>query len=244
MRTIRKRLLALLLTVAMLGTLFAGLPIASAASEALGNVTDAAVDGNTLLLTIDSGGSASDLLTLEVCQDNILRVDYQPESVEPSPDTPIIDPELTWDTTTATEIDITGDPIVIQTDGMRIEISRTPCRMTVMQADGTTLFWEPESGGIYHDGVRFVRAESSNMYGIHGFDCFSDNGNLLRNDNSSTAAAGQQGNSGGRLCGQLPDMVFWWTLTAAIPIQTPPTARWNSIMGERRRRAAATRKKT
>lgn len=86
---------------------------------------------------------------------------------------------------------------MIQTDGMRIEISRTPCRMTVMQADGTTLFWEPESGGIYHDGVRFVRAESSNMYGIHGFDCFSDNGNLLRNDNSSTAAAGQQGNSGG-----------------------------------------------
>ena len=197
MRTIRKRLLALLLTAAMLGTLFTGLPLASAASEALGNVTDAAVDGNTLLLTIDSGGSASDLLTLEVCQDNILRVDYQPESVEPSPDTPIIDPELTWDTTTATEIDITGDPIVIQTDGMRIEISRTPCRMTVMQADGTTLFWEPESGGIYHDGVRFVRAESSNMYGIHGFDCFSDNGNLLRNDNSSTAAAGQQGNSGG-----------------------------------------------
>ena len=82
MRTIRKRLLALLLTVAMLGTLFAGLPIASAASEALGNVTDAAVDGNTLLLTIDSGGSASDLLTLEVCQDNILRVDYQPESAQ------------------------------------------------------------------------------------------------------------------------------------------------------------------
>ena len=165
MRTIRKRLLALLLTATMLGTLFTGLPLASAASEALGNVTDAAVDGKVLLLTIDSGGSASDLLTLEVCQDNILRVDYQPESVEPSPDTPIIDPELTWDTTTATEIDITGDPIVIQTDGMRIEISRTPCRMTVMQADGTTLFWEPESGGIYHDGVRFVRAESSNMYG-------------------------------------------------------------------------------
>ena len=49
MRTIRKRLLALLLTAAMLGTLFAGLPLASAASEALGNVTDAAVDGNVLL---------------------------------------------------------------------------------------------------------------------------------------------------------------------------------------------------
>ena len=170
MRTIRKRLLALLLTVAMLGTLFAGLPIASAASEALGNVTDAAVDGNTLLLTIDSGGSASAPLTLEVCPDKTLRVDYQPESVEPSPDTPIIDPELTWDTTTATEIDITGDPIVIQTAGMRIEISRTTCRMTVMQADVTPLFWVPESGGIHHDGVRLLRAESSNRYANHAFN--------------------------------------------------------------------------
>ena len=65
-----------------------------------------------------------------------------PNRLKLLPDTPIIDPELTWDTTTATEIDITGDPIVIQTDGMRIEISRTPCRMTVMQADGTTLFWD------------------------------------------------------------------------------------------------------
>ncbi|MFQ9918106.1 MAG: TIM-barrel domain-containing protein [Flavonifractor plautii] len=154
--------------------------------------------------------------------------------MEPEPpDTPIVDPELTWDTTTATEIDITGDPIVIQTDGMRIEISRTPCRMTVMQADGTTLFWEPESGGIYHDGVRFVRAESSNMYGIHGFDCFSDNGNLLRNDNSSTAAAGQQGNSGGPFMWSTAGYGIpgGWTLTAAIPIQTPPTGKMEFYYG-------------
>ena len=117
----------------------------------------------------------------------------------------IIDPELTWDTTTATEIDITGDPIVIQTDGMRIEISRTPCRMTVMQADGTTLFWEPESGGIYHDGVRFVRAESSNMYGIHGFDCFDSRETFC---GTTTALRPQQGrwkSSVARCGGQLPD---------------------------------------
>ena len=69
--------------------------------------------------------------------------------------------------------------------------------MTVKKADGTTLFWEPASGGVFNDGVRFVRAEATNMYGIHSFDCFSDNGNLLRNDNTNTATAGQQGNSGG-----------------------------------------------
>ena len=244
MRTIRKRLLALLLTAAMLGTLFTGLPLASAASEALGNVTDAAVDGNVLLLTIDSGGSASDLLTLEVCQDNILRVDYQPESVEPSPDTPIIDPELTWDTTTATEIDITGDPIVIQTDGMRIEISRTPCRMTVMQADGTTLFWEPESGGIYHDGCASYALNPAICMVFMDLTASAIMGTFC---GTTTALRPQQGSReipAAHLCGQLPDMVFWWTLTAAIPIQTPPTARWNSIMGGTPARAAAMRKKT
>lgn len=196
MKTVWKRMTSLFLAAAVLCALFSSIPVASAATESLGNVLDAAVSGNTLLLTVDNGTNVPDLLTLQVCQDNILRVDYQPESVEPSPDTPIIDPDLTWDAVSAV-IDISGDPITIQTSGMWIEIGRTPCRMTVKKADGTTLFWEPETGGVFHDGVRFVRAEASNMYGIHGFDCFSDNGNLLRNDNRSAAAAGQQGNSGG-----------------------------------------------
>ena len=198
MRKFRARKgVALLVTLSLLVSLVTTFTTASAASDALGNVIDAAVSGNALTLTIDNGLEPSDdLLTLEVCQDNILRVDYQPNSVAESPNTPIIDPALAWIGATVI-IDISGDPITIESDGMRIEIARTPCRMTVKQADGTTLFWEPSSGGIFHDGLRFVRAESSNMYGIHSFDCFSENGNLLRNDNANTASAGQQGNSGG-----------------------------------------------
>lgn len=187
---------ATLIVFALFISLISGISYASNNEDSLGNVISATVSGSTLVLTVDNGTSANDLLTVEVCQENILRVDYQPNSVQPSPDTPIIDPQLTWNPVAAT-IQATGDPITIQTSSMRIEIARTPCRMTVKKADGTTLFWEPASGGVFDDGVRFVRAEATNMYGIHSYDCFSDNGNLLRNDNTNTATAGQQGNSGG-----------------------------------------------
>ncbi len=191
------RIISGLLALSMIVTMIFCAPTVSASVDALGNVTSAVVNGNELQLTIDNGSEPEDdILILEVCQGNILRVDYRPDSVAESPDTPMIDPDLTWGETQAT-IDTSGDPITIVTSNMRIEIAKSPCRMTVKKADGTTLFWEPESGGIFHDGIRFVRAEATNMYGIHSFDCFSDNGNLLRNNNTRSAAAGQQGNSGG-----------------------------------------------
>lgn len=196
MRSIKNRIIPFLLAVAILVSSATGITEATTTTEAIGNVIGATVSGNVLTLSVDNGSAPNDLLTLEICQGNILRVDYQPNSVEPSPDTPIIDPNLIWSEVDST-IDISGDPIVLQTDEMRIEISRTPCRMTVKKADGTTLFWEPASGGVFYDGIRFVRAEASNMYGIHGYDCFSDNGELLRNNNTDTASAGQQGDSGG-----------------------------------------------
>lgn len=198
MRTYAKRrIISVLLTFLVIVSLFGSISTAYAAVDALGNVIGTSVVGSVLVLTIDNGAEPNnDLLTHEVCQSNILRVDYQPNSVAVSDDTPMIDPNLTWDSVTAT-IDVSGDPIVIASAGMRIEIAREPCRMTVKKADGTTLFWEPASGGVFSDGVRFVRAEATNMYGIHSFDCFSDNGNLLRNDSQASASAGQQGNSGG-----------------------------------------------
>lgn len=191
------RRIATVLIIAILLSSLSGISSVFAAESTLGNVIEATVSGSSVILRIDNGMEANDdLLTVEVCQENILRVDFQPRSVQPSPDTPMIAPNLSW-TPTAATIQVTGDPITIQTSDMRIEIARTPCRMTVKKADGTTLFWEPADGGVFDDGVRFVRADSTNMYGIHSFDCFSDNGNLLRNDSTSAATAGQQGNSGG-----------------------------------------------
>lgn len=194
-----KRFLSLSLVFALLFTALWPAPqpvTARAAVSALGNVIGAQVNGSTLVLTVDSGSSSADKLTLEVCDEDILRVNYQPDGAPSSKQTPIIDPDLKWDASAAV-INTSSDPITIKTDEMQVEINKKPCRMTVKKADGTTLFWEPQSGGVSQGSVRFVRQDSSNLYGIHSFDCFEENGNLLRNDNSKAARAGQQGNSGG-----------------------------------------------
>lgn len=103
---------------------------ARAAVSALGDVTGTQVSGTTLVLTVDSGSSPSDKLTLEVCDEDILRVNYQPDGVSSSEQTPMIDPDLKWDASAAV-INTASDPITIKTDEMQVEINKKPCRMTV-----------------------------------------------------------------------------------------------------------------
>lgn len=167
--------------------------------SALGNVIDVAVSGDTLTLTIDNGAESNDdLLIVEAVDQHILRVNYLPNGIEPSPDTPMLDPGKTWSGGGAS-IDTAGDPIVITTAEMRIEIARYPCRITIKKADGTTLLWEPLSGGVFHDGVRFVHPPEHNLYGIRSYSAFEDGTDIIRNTSDHPAHAGEQGDAGGPL---------------------------------------------
>lgn len=165
----------------------------------LGNVTATSVSGDTLTLTVDNGAEANDdKLILQILQNDIIKVSYRPNDVTPSTDTPMIDPNKTWSSVGST-INTAGNPITITTSKMKIEIAKTPTRVTVKKADNTTLFWEPSGGGVYYDGVRFVHATGHNMYGIRSYNAFEDGGDLLRNSTNHAAHAGEQGDSGGPL---------------------------------------------
>lgn len=193
----RGGLAVMLAALILLTSIFALVVPASASVESLGNVLNATVSGSTVTLTIDNGSEPSDdILEIQVCESDILKVNYRPDGVASSASTPIIDPELSWQTVSA-QIDVSGDPITISTGDMQISISRNPCRMTVKNGDGETLFWEPDTGGVFHDGVRFVRSGGQNMYGLSSYACFEGNGELLRNNTTKEIMAGQQGNSGG-----------------------------------------------
>lgn len=193
-----RRLCSAFLALALVCSFFcAGVLHATAYAGTLGNVLAASVSGDTLTLTVDNGTEpGDDILELQVCEADILKVNYRPNGIASSASTPMIDPNRVWQEVGA-QIDASGDPIIITTEAMQISIQRTPCRMTVKKADGTVLFWEPESGGVFHDGVRFVRSAGQNMYGLSSYACFDGNGQLLRNDTSAAVQAGQQGNSGG-----------------------------------------------
>ena len=192
------KLVSLFVTIAMVASLMTAIqPTASAYVETIGNVISASVNGDLVTLTVDNGAEANDdILEIQVCENDILKVNYRPNGIASSPSTPMIDPDRTWGSVGAT-INVTSDPITIATDSMRIEIKRNPCRMTVKKPDGTTLFWEPDNSGVFHDGVRFQRAAGQNMYGVNSYACFEGNGDILRNDATREVMAGQQGNSGG-----------------------------------------------
>lgn len=165
--------------------------------EALGNVIDVYTSEDSLTLVIDNGSEPQDdLLEIQVLSENILRVDYRPNGISQSPGTPMIDPNKTWEGVGAS-IDISGDPIIITTSEMRVEISKYPVRMTYRKADGTPLLWEPQSGGIFHDGVRLQHATGDNIYGIRSFGAFEEAEGILRNNSNHPAHAGEQGDAGG-----------------------------------------------
>ncbi|MHA6481104.1 TIM-barrel domain-containing protein [Paenibacillus sp. strain BS8-2] len=196
-RTFRMITYAWLAGIVVISASFPGYKPAEAYVSALGNVTGVSVSGDALTLTINNGAEPSDdLLEILVAEDDILKVNYRPNSVASSSSTPIIDPNLTWSAVGAT-INTAGDPILIETSKMKIEIDKTPTRMTIKKADGTTLLWEPSSGGVFYDGVRFEHAASDNVYGIRSFSAVEYEGDLLRNDSSHPAHAGEQGDSGG-----------------------------------------------
>ncbi len=168
-----------------------------ASAAALGNITNVDTTPDQLILTIDNGSEPNDdILEITVAQQNIVKFNYRPGGVSSSASTPIIDPDVTWAAVGAV-IDTAGDPIVVATDDLKLEITRSPARLTLKKGDGTTLLWEPASGGMFHDGVRFLHDQSHNMYGIRSFDAMEDVGGILRNDNQHPAHAGQQGDAGG-----------------------------------------------
>lgn len=193
------RIYAFLISAAMLFSLVSVIgPLPSYAYvSTLGNVLSVSASGDSVTLVVDNGGEPNDdILELQVCESDILRVNYRPNGIASSNPTPIIDTSRVWGAVGAV-IDTTSDPITIETSDMLIEIKRNPCRMTVKKADGTVLFWEPDSAGVFYEGVRFQRADGQNMYGLHSYACFDENGQLIRNNTTDEVLAGQQGDSGG-----------------------------------------------
>ncbi|HEY0828914.1 MAG TPA: TIM-barrel domain-containing protein, partial [Bacilli bacterium] len=168
-------------------------------ASALGNVTGISVLGDTLTLTVDNGTLPNDdKLIFDVLQSDIVKVSYRPNNVTPSADTPMIDPNKVWSSVGAT-INTTGDPITITTSKMKVEITKTPTRVTIKKADGTTLLWEPSGGGVYNDGIKFLHASRQNIYGIGSTNANESATDIIRNTSSEPAQAGHQGDGGGPL---------------------------------------------
>lgn len=162
------------------------------AAAAVGNITAVQQNGNTLTLS-----AGSDVVIVEVCRTNVLRVDYRPNGSHANP-TQIIG-VTNWPSVAST-IDTSGDPIVIQTAAMRVEIARSPCRLSLFDANGVTpLVKEQSSEGVFSDGLRLAPGKSSDFYGIYGFYVWDDTSAGMLRNSGGNVEAGFQGDSGAPL---------------------------------------------
>lgn len=163
------------------------------AIAAVGNITDVQVDGNLLLIT-----AGSDVMQVEVCRTNVIRVDYRPGGAY-APPTQIIG-TTNWLAVTGVTIDAGGDPILVQTDAVRLEIQRNPCRLRLFNADGSRLLVrEQNAEGVFFDGVRLESGEASDYYGIHAYYVWDNTSARMVRNSGGTVEAGFQGDAGAPL---------------------------------------------
>ncbi|MGD9781919.1 MAG: TIM-barrel domain-containing protein [Kiritimatiellia bacterium] len=164
---------------------------AGRAEGALGTITSLAVAGNRLEIVC-----GTDQLELQVCASNVLRLDYKPGGSGDARTATI--GTTNWPYAGAT-IDTNADPIVVTTPAMRVEIARSPCRVTVADADGAPVVWEPAAEGIFADGIRLAHAAGTDFYGVNGYNAWDDSTAGMLRSAGGWAEAGYQGDCGAPL---------------------------------------------
>ncbi|MFQ5865424.1 MAG: TIM-barrel domain-containing protein [bacterium] len=148
----------------------------------IGEVTAIELTDNKLSLH-----AGSEVVVFQVCLPNVIKANYLPQGVE-DPDTLVIG-NTDWSVILAS-FDTTGNPIVIQTNKLTVEISRSPLRFRVLGADSRELVRERTDEGFFSRGIK-LNVAGSNFYGIHN----AQFGSLTRN-NGGRIEAGRQGQGG------------------------------------------------
>lgn len=153
-----------------------------------GDVTSIDIQGNILILQ-----SETDIVEIEAVAQNAVRVNFQPGGKE-GENTLVVSRD-NWLNIPAS-VDTSGNPIIYQFGGNRIEIGRNPLRIRGFNAQGMEVFEEPEAGGFSAQELQ-LSTVSFNFYGIDN----RTQGSLTTN-NGDVIDAGSQGGAGAP---------FFWT---------------------------------
>ena len=93
-----------------------------------------------------------------------------------------------------------GDPIVIWTPDLRVEINRSPCRLSVFDSTGTNLLIrERAAEGVFADGARFDHQAGADFYGIGSYNAWDDSSAGMLRSGGGWVEAGYQGDAGAPL---------------------------------------------
>jgi alpha-glucosidase len=138
-----------------------------------------------------------DKLDVRVCKSNMIEVDYRPEG-RTSPPTKIIG-TTRWASVPA-KFSLDSNPILISTSDMIVKITRSPCRVSVLDSSSRLLIKEPEAKGAFEGGLDLTGSDGSHFFGIRGFEYLDKAGSIQELAPRAAAyriGAGSEGNTGG-----------------------------------------------
>ena len=146
------------------------------------NVTRIEQERSTLILYLEHN-----VIAYNVCSPSILEVNYRPNGVKDSSTAVIGNTE--WPGT-FTNIDTSGDPILITTENLKAEITRTPFTFRLMNINGKQIVSQGYLSVFPENSLSFT-IRRGNVYGITN----NQRGTLTKN-NGGEIEAGAQGGAG------------------------------------------------
>jgi alpha-glucosidase len=141
----------------------------------------------------------NDRLILQVCERNLLKVDYEPEG-HMSPETPCIG-TTNWPDQKAS-INTASDPITIATGKMTVEVGKKTCEIAVYDAKKRLLFKVPNPELAHERKIHLNPSSNSHFYGLKGWEYLDDSRGQMEMTPSTNAyhiGAGCEGNTGAPL---------------------------------------------
>lgn len=152
-------------------------------------------DGNFTLngdtLTIKSG---SDVIDVQVCEDNILRVNYKPNGQEDE-DTEVLDSNQKWGKAKITKSDLDSDTVVLETEAMTVKIGKSDLSLSVYDSSKGLLVRQSK---LSTGSISFSHNSGENFYGITGYSNGTNaTDGTIRNNGQFNVESGSQGYAGG-----------------------------------------------
>ena len=134
----------------------------------------------------------SDVLDLQACDSEILKVNYKPNGKE-SEDTLVLDPDKKWQGGNITSYDLNSDPVVIKTSKMIVKISKSDLSISVYNSSNGLLV--KQSSLPSNKTLTLSHNSNENFYGIAAEGNTRVNDSTLRKGDNKVSA-GSQGHGG------------------------------------------------
>ena len=194
-KLVAKKLVSVFVSVALLITVFPTSIIVNA--EVNSSVQSTTWSSGNTLFTLSNDTlqirTSSDVIDLEACSSEILKVNYKPNGQE-SEDTLVLDPDRKWENGDIISYDLQSNPAIIQTSKMIVKISKDDLSISVY--DTSNGFLVKQATLPKNNQFTLNHNSGQNFYGIsaQGNTTYSDS--TLRTG-SNKVESGSQGHAGG-----------------------------------------------